>query len=623
MFLGNQCCHVSFHPHNHLAPQEDMAVYECGDLGASVYDQRWLRVATGDTPFLLTIDYCNTNTYAPLQIFSFLEGAECSTIQFCYSAFQSIYSFEECPIGSIGGVAGLSKITYPLSQNQVYYLNFLALSYTSFEVVLRSSPLAVPENDLCSDAFAITTRTPVEGTTNGAGYDADISNPFGCVLISDLGPRSPDVWYKFNSGQSSALYVDTCYQGSSASPLLFYITSLEECGDPVTCTLDGTGSSASCSDVIHTALQLDTNYYLVVSGYQIVTSDFSFVPYFSQLNAICSRAFTISSLPYSYTGFVDAGLTDNRCATNAFSVWFKFNSGGGYTSITLNTCNSNFDTVLSITTSCDPSVIPSCFRQADGGCSSGLGSFIPAFDLDGPPQDYFIRVSSKQYIFNTAYTLEMTGEAVPVDANTVCSNAINVETFPYTFSGNTNGPNSVLSACNESPSPTSWFIITAPQYGYDLMTVTVTSTFANPVIVVRAGCTGPCVGYTSTGTWVMSDIPGGQVLAIGVNGRGSRVIDYTINISVVSRYSSPVIICPPDRVVFASPSTCRYSGTTGTPNVIALDSSGTPSFSKFPKGPYGIGTGTITYTAVHPVVSSFTSSCVQRLTVQKAVGSQC
>ena len=234
MFLGNQCCHVSFHPHNHLAPQEDMAVYECGDLGASVYDQRWLRVATGDTPFLLTIDYCNTNTYTPLQIFSFLEGAECSTIQFCYSAFQSIYSFEECPIGSIGGAAGFSKITYPLSQNQVYSLNFLALSYTSFEVVLRSSPLAVPENDLCSDAFAITTRTPAEGTTNGAGYDADFSNPFGCVLISDLGPRSPDVWYI----------------GSSASPLLFYITSLEECGDPVTCTLDGTGS-ASCGDVIH------------------------------------------------------------------------------------------------------------------------------------------------------------------------------------------------------------------------------------------------------------------------------------------------------------------------------------------------------------------------------------
>ena len=82
--------------------------------------------------------------------------------------------------------------------------------------------------------------------------------------------------------------------------------------------------------MLFTALQLNTNYYLVVSGYQIVTSDFSFMPYFSQLKAIYSRAFTISSLPYSYTGFVDAGLTDNRCATNAFSVWFKFNSGGGY-----------------------------------------------------------------------------------------------------------------------------------------------------------------------------------------------------------------------------------------------------------------------------------------------------
>ena len=205
----------------------------------------------------------------------------------------------------------------------------------------------------------------------------------------------------------------------------------------------------------------------------------------------------------------------------------------------------------------------------------------------------------------------MTGRFV--DDNGACARARPVLSLPYTFSGSTRGTDEVT-LCSVT-GPASWFSITSPD-DYTSMTVTVTASEYTPLIRAVTGCGGEC--YTSgSGTLSFGAVSRNQVVLIAVTG-GSG--DYSISISgIVSVYKAPVIICPSNMLVTATKTTCKYSGSTGTPSVISIDGYSV-TYSKTPKAPYSIGENQVVYTAVHSVNSNLRSSCTQRINVQRPDG---
>src|SRR3990167_5841076 len=220
-------------------------------------------------------------------------------------------------------------------------------------------------------------------------------------------------------------------------------------------------------------------------------------------------------------------------------------------------------------------------------------------------------------VLNSTYTLAMDGRFV--DDNGACARARPVLSIPYTDSGSTRGTD-LVSLCS-SLSPASWFSITSPD-NYAQITITVMAWEFTPIIRAVTSCIGTC--YSSgTETLSIGPVNTDQVLLIAVTGGEG---DYSISISgeLAVVYKAPVIICPSNLIVTASKTTCKFSGTTGTPSVISVD--GFPvTYSKTPKAPYSISEIPIpiVYTAVHSQNSNLRSSCTQMLTVRRPANSQC
>ena len=591
---------------------------DSGAGGSFISAARNLRINTGNNPYRLTIDSCSSMLDSGFQVLSSANN-DCSLL-YC---FQGLVDLEPgtCPGGNTGGRRIAS---FPLGKNQQYLLllygtrYYGGTGYGSAQVSLTFSSIPSPVNDACVDAIAIAPRAYIAGTTSGAGWENIYSSLTGCNFYSQFSKFSPSVWYSFNSGNSPAALLYSC----GGYPLTFvsvvYLSTGGCDGSDTTCVSnviyngdcgDGTGMGS----LYYPTLAPNTDYLINVNGAVEALGDFFFFLHLADANAQCSAAQPITTLPFSFSGSADAAPSNTGCASNTNAVYFSINTGYGIYDLTLDTCSSNFDTVISFKTSCFIDTT-ACINEADNGCASGSGSMLSnIIDLPTATQ-YFIRVASKTRALNSTYTLSVSGRYV--DSNGACSRPMTISSLPFTFTGSTRGTDSVT-VCGGPSSPASWFSFNTGG-GFASLRFTGSGSGYQALIRVVSACGGNCVA-SGTGSISMNEVPANQQWLIAVTGGTG---DYSFSVSAVE-YQAPAIICPADLVVTASTSTCKYSGSTGTPTVVSLDG-GTSSYSKSPKAPYSIGRDIeVRYTAVNSRRPSLSSWCVQRLTVLRPENSQC
>ena len=590
---------------------------DAGAAGVFVTAARIFKVTTRDTAYSLTVSTCGSSANNGWAIMTTpTQGCVPNQFTVCWMVFTSPTSTAGCVEES---AMGSKAATYPLGKNQVYYFSAFGTTFyggTGFGTIVATlsfTEIGSPMNDGCERAIAITPRAYITGTTDGAGPSPPYTDFTACPEYSTLTALSPDVWYSFNSGNSPAAYIYSC--GGFPTNFISYFYLSTGCDDPAgTCLAYVSIQDGDCpsltggGNLYYPSLAPNTEYLISVSGLVGTLGDFFFFLHLADDNAKCSAAVEITSLSFTYSGSVDAAPEDEKCSGNRNAVFFKLNSGRGIYGLTLDACNANFDAVISITASCDTY---DCMVEEESGCGGANGARLSNVQLPANTEVY-IRLASKSFSLNTTYTLSVTGSYT--DLNLDCASPQVVSSVPYSFSGSTAGAQ-MVALCG-AYSTASWFSFNTGG-GFPSLTLTATAEF-QPSISILSSCGGQCLPVSGTDTITLQNVAANQQLLIAVTGGEGQ---YTFSISGTS-FQAPVIICPSDIVVTASPTTCRYSGTTGTPSLISLDGSGT-SFSKSPRAPYSIGVTNVVYTATNSNNGRFTSSCTQQVTVRRPANSGC
>jgi hypothetical protein len=157
-------------------------------------------------------------------------------------------------------------------------------------------------------------------------------------------------------------------------------------------------------------------------------------------NDECSNAWSIYSLPYAsdgYTNFADVDYTN--CTSNSSpQVWFRLPPFGCPRQITIDLCGSNFDTEVQVWRGTCSQIFEIIGCNDDGvpACVNGdpLPSRFTFTTLQN--EEYLIAVSGHTAASMGHYQLLVTGTQL-TPANDNNCNAVVINSFPFSYSGNT------------------------------------------------------------------------------------------------------------------------------------------------------------------------------------------
>jgi hypothetical protein len=422
-----------------------------------------------------------------------------------------------------------------------------------------------PPNNACASA----TLVEHSGTFYGSNYFASTDGSATCGSTG-----SNDVWWVVTPGTSGTVFVDT--HGSTFDTVLSVYSG--GCGGAqVACNDDDSFGFCGENSSVSFAAVAGTTYAIRVAGYFTDGSRSGGVqlnvslPTPANDNCPGSIAITGTSVSGNNTGATDNG--DATCGFNTGNdVWFTFQAPttGTYS---LDTCGSNFDTVISVHSACPGTtgnqIVCDDDAGSNGSCPFTLQSYLTFAGVAGTT--YTIRLSgynehSGSYVLNIGY---------PAPANNNCGGAaaIGLGTTTGVTLGATNDGSST---CPGNAAPDVWFNFTAGCTAtlalnlcgsdYDTVVAIYTGTCSALTLV---GCNDDgaathCTEYLPS--YLEVPVTAGTTYKIRVGGFGANAGHYSLDLSYLPPANDT---CATAAVAVAGPnpfSTCNatFNGPAGS-----------------------------------------------------------
>jgi serralysin len=278
-----------------------------------------------------------------------------------------------------------------------------------------------PANDLCANAITVTTG-PTVGTTANSTTDGSTD----CIPGAGL-----DVWYTFNPTCSGVYRIDTC--GSAFDTVLSVHSACPgTAANSLVCDDDagGPGGAAGCSgntltSAVNVFLNSGTAYKIRVAGYPgfsgIANGAFTLnIAGVAPSNDTCANAIPVGNGDFQFSNCL--ATTDFSstvaCRPGFNDVWFRYTAPCDGT-VSMNTCDSNMDTLLMVYGDACPSAatVPLACNDDTSGCGLGgtLGSRLTFEATAGTI--YTVRLAG----FSATASSSRGGGTLSIDCASTCS----------------------------------------------------------------------------------------------------------------------------------------------------------------------------------------------------------
>jgi len=290
-------------------------------------------------------------------------------------------------------------------------------------------------------------------------------------------------WYHFK-GDNKVVRANTCDERTTFSTFIAVYLSCDQSSEYY---YDDLAHVEKCS--LRFYAEQDVDYFVVIGGKRIDNETFNegtmavdFIQVDSPAEHACDHAIDIE-IPFIGTHTtVDAEPVLDKCLESDHSgVWYHFVGTGK--EVTTHTCNetTDFDTVISIFSSCDTTSSDVCVSSDDDSC--GLGSSTTFHTVEG--QDYFIFVSGSSN-HRGVFTLSVIEAGY--NPHGYCNDAIEVNTMPFTHHGSTKMIPGVHSECQGKDLRGLWYHISNVKTELIALTCDDNVGFSDTTIDVYSDC---------------------------------------------------------------------------------------------------------------------------------------
>ena len=243
----------------------------------------------------------------------------------------------------------LSSAAFAATAGNAYWFRVSSKTITAagsfyVEVVLP------PVNDDCAGATAVVDGVnPAVGTYSNIGATDDAGYSAAACAAGAIGSKG--VWFAYTATTTGNTSVATCTPGTvTAGSLTDTIVEIfDNCGVTFTAVACNDNSCTNLSNVSF-ASTAGSTYWIRVSSKTITAAG----TFYLQINPAptndeCSGALSIGlgvNGPFLHLGATTSAPAPT-CSTNTNDVWFAFTAPDSGT-LKINTCGSNFDTILSV-----------------------------------------------------------------------------------------------------------------------------------------------------------------------------------------------------------------------------------------------------------------------------------
>jgi hypothetical protein len=354
-------------------------------------------------------------------------------------------------------------------------------------------------NNTCAAAPLIADNQTVAGSTCGA---AASGTPAACAPTI----ASPDVWYRYVPSCSGRVGIDLCGSNFDTVAGLYSGTCdalVEEgCNDdaPTHCT-------SAIASYLESDVAAGQAYFVRVTGYNGAFGQYVLrVAPVAPSNASCATATAIhinDEIVGNTCGAPASGHAACGSSDSSPAVWYSFIPECTGT-VQLDTCGSDFDTVLSVQ-------IGACSIPALLGCNDDAGIFGPCA---GTRSSYLtVPVNA-----GAVYQIRVSGYAGAAgrfrlhayfQPNDNCANATPIGSGSFPFSTVCARADGSASCGSSNSGPSVWFSYTAPCNGF-LAADTCGSSFPGVLSVYSGGCGNPTQLACNTGTAGQGPCPTGN-----------------------------------------------------------------------------------------------------------------
>jgi len=495
----------------------------------------WYAYYSGRCSGTLRIDTCGSSFDTVLSVHSACPG----------TAANELACDDDCTTAGFpctGGGTRQSCMTLAVVANTFYFIRVAGFLGATGNYVLHVQLAgAPPANDTCGPAIGIG-----EGTYTGSTCTATHDGAASC----DTGNVSPDVWYAFQPSATTTLLLDTC--GSDYDTMLSVHSGCPGTAANTLACNDDCPPGGPCGATAQSCLSLDVSsaltYYIRVAGFS--NDSGHYVLNVKLTNNGCANETIISN--GTYTGSTATATNDgsSSCGLTGTSpdVYFAYIISCPGT-LLIDTCGSDYDTVISIHNNCPASPADELYCNddcTDAGftCTGSNRSCLSIPIIHGPYDLIPIRVSgyngaSGNFVLHTQF-------AGAIPANNACGAATAIGTG--TFTGSTcTATNDGSTGCDYSSiGPDVWYSFLAPSSGI-LQADTCGSDY-DTILSVHSGCPGtaantlacnddfggggPCFVAPYWASYVSLPVIGGNTYLIRVSGFSGIAGNYVLNVSL-------------------------------------------------------------------------------------------
>src|ERR1043166_6183584 len=411
--------------------QSNFYATEVGDpatgWGAGLYRGLWYKLIVTNASQRVNIKTCGSGFDTRLAVYT----GGCGS-------WTEVAGNDNCNDGSNnGGLAcgncGEAAVSFSGSNTTYFILAGSGGPYNSGTLQISVDLTAPPTNDTCAGAI---TLTPGQTNSQSNFYATEAGDPgtgWGAGLYRGL-------WYKLIvTNASQRVNIKTCgssfdtrmavYTGSCGS--WTEVAGNDNCNDG---SINGGLTCGNCGEAAVSFSGSNTTYYILAGGSGPnnygnlqISVDLTAPP----TNDLCMGAITMTA-GQTYTQAVfyatETGDPSSLCGSFYRGVWYALTPPTG-ARFTVSTCNSDYNTVLSVfTNGCGSLSNAICNNDNGPACPSSTRASVNLYDGGG--KTYYILASA---IDSAAYGQLQIVASVEAPTNDLCSGAIPLEAgVPYT-----------------------------------------------------------------------------------------------------------------------------------------------------------------------------------------------